>query len=1225
MKRNRYLRTPFLLFLVFLILGIVTENYVLTGGIKQQDIRRFTRNLHQKQSHVDKMMEDIALRLDSVGDAPMAEVFNSMKPYNELFEGQEMAILVTKNNRLFYWSDHVAAFYPEITNANEGFVQLPNGWFVISRKIHHDYVINGLILIKYNYQIENRYLRNTFAQGFHLPNDFEIHFYQSETSFPVYDFQNRFVFSLEPSGELPCIYSDLYIPVFLFLLSLIFLFVVLYRFNTHYWHRYRLLKLFLLLLLVMLMYWLMVRLNLPRSAYLLKVFTPIHFAYTSFWSSLGEFIVFSALLFFWGINFLRAFDLPETYKKKQWKRRLLLGLLMIFAGLFFLMIRFMIHTLIMNSSISFAVYRIEEISLASFGGFFSMGILLMAYFFVSIRIAQVFRKYTTFKVFLLILSLLSLLLYVFFRSYDAFEAFRLTLFFWLIFAAAFLVVKRNVVMQQLTVVVLFVLIFSMLMLTSLINFQEEHENRIQQITAMNLSAEHDPTAEIYLREIDQQIKSDTVLQGNLHINYQELENYLARKYFNGFLREYDLQLTFCHQDDSLLIQPENTMSACFPFFEDLVTRYGTEIPGTNFFYLDNMNGRVTYFGQFDFDDLEHTGTASLFIELNSRLLSEGKGFPELLLPDHSYENRIRNNFSFAKYNKGELVDRGGDFLYALTVQSYPLSDEELFFRKWDNYEHCIYALGNESYIMVSRPYIRFSDYLIAFPYIFVFLFILSLLVRFSTRPYFHLVKISGSLMMRIQLSIIGVVFVALLIVGSGTVLYNIAQYRANHRDDLIDKINSISVEIDLLLGDAETFNQELVEFLYYELIRISDIFWTDINLYDLNGRLLTTSRPEVFEKGLISRQMDNTAIRYLKLNQPTRYLHKEHIAKMEYLSAYVPMISYTGKNIGYINLPYFIKEKEFRQEITTFILAFINIYVFLLMASILVAYFISAKITEPLKMIRENLRIIQLGKTTQPIAYNSDDEIGTLVNEYNNKLRELANSADLLARSERETAWREMAKQIAHEIKNPLTPMKLNVQFLQRSVPEVKDDYHDKVLRVSEILIEQIDNLSAIATAFSNFAKIPRAHNEKFLLAERLYETLKLYNYTGQVEISTHFKGAEELMVYADQEQFSRAIINLIKNAIQSIPENQQGTIDISLLKETQYCVIKIADNGKGIPEALKDNVFVPNFTTKSSGAGLGLAITKNIVENFKGQIWFESEEGIGTVFYIRIPTISKG
>ena len=477
--------------------------------------------------------------------------------------------------------------------------------------------------------------------------------------------------------------------------------------------------------------------------------------------------------------------------------------------------------------------------------------------------------------------------------------------------------------------------------------------------------------------------------------------------------------------------------------------------------------------------------------------------------------------------------------------------------------------------------------------------------------------------MRIQISIIGVVFFALLIVGSGTIYYNIAQYRSNHKQDLIDKINSVSVEIDMAIGDVDRFNPDLIDYLKDLLVRLSDIFWTDINLYDLNGHLIVSSRPEVYEKGLISEQMDNTAIHFLNKHQPTRFLHKEHIAKMEYLSAYVPLINYAGKNIGYINLPYFTKEREFRQEITTFILAFINIYVFLLLASILVAYFISSRITDPLKLIRENLRIMQLGKDTKLIEYKSDDEIGDLVKEYNNKVTELAKSAELIARSERETAWREMAKQIAHEIKNPLTPMKLNIQFLQRSKP-TEADYEEKARRVTETLIEQIDNLSAIATEFSNFAKIPKAQNEKFYLAERLNEILKLYNYTGQVEINTHFEGAENMMVFADKEQFSRAIINLVKNAIQAIPENRQGIIDIELRNETNACIIRIADNGKGIPDELKDSIFVPNFTTKSSGAGLGLAITKNIVQNFGGEIWFDSRLNEGTTFFIHIPLVGE-
>jgi len=482
--------------------------------------------------------------------------------------------------------------------------------------------------------------------------------------------------------------------------------------------------------------------------------------------------------------------------------------------------------------------------------------------------------------------------------------------------------------------------------------------------------------------------------------------------------------------------------------------------------------------------------------------------------------------------------------------------------------------------------------------------------------------IQSSLRQRIQISIIGLVFIALLVVGSGTILYNIAQYRSNHRNDLIDKINAVSGELTMVMGKQSTFDSQTVEYLYYELIRISDIFWSDVNIYDLDGNLVVSSRPEVFEKGLISTQMDNAAISNLKRYEPTRFVHHEHIASMEFLSAYVPLLNFDGRNIGYINIPYFTKQREFRTEITTFIFAFINIYVFLLMLSVMVAFFISGRITYPLRLVLENLRVIQLGKETKPIEYRSDDEIGLLVAEYNKKLEELAYSTELLARSEGETAWREMAKQIAHEIKNPLTPMKLNIQFLQRTTPSNSADYTEKVKKVTETLIEQIDNLSSIATEFSNFAQMPRTKNEQFLLTERLSEIIKLYNYTGQVSFTTHFIAAEKFKVFADKEQFARAILNLIKNAIQAIPENRKGKIDIEVKKAGRNAIIKISDNGKGIDESLKELIFVPNFTTKSSGTGLGLAITKNIVDHFGGNIWYESEVGIGTRFFISIPLI---
>jgi nitrogen fixation/metabolism regulation signal transduction histidine kinase len=287
---------------------------------------------------------------------------------------------------------------------------------------------------------------------------------------------------------------------------------------------------------------------------------------------------------------------------------------------------------------------------------------------------------------------------------------------------------------------------------------------------------------------------------------------------------------------------------------------------------------------------------------------------------------------------------------------------------------------------------------------------------------------------------------------------------------------------------------------------------------------------------------------------------------------------------------------------------------------VIVAVLLANQITRPLSLIREKLKGIQLVKRNEQIIYQRDDEIGGLIKEYNRKVEELAESAELLARTERELAWREMAKQIAHEIKNPLTPMKLNIQYLQRAKEEKGAHFDDYFNRVTRSLIEQIDTLSDIATEFSNFAKIPKAKNEVFNLAEQLRKVIGLFESSTHINFSVHLNGQDDLFVYADHEQIARAMVNLIKNAIQSIPSKRKGNVQVVLEQKGSMAIIAISDNGTGIPEDIRQQMFQPNFTTKSSGMGLGLAIVKKIIENAKGNIWFESELDKGTTFYVEIP-----
>jgi nitrogen fixation/metabolism regulation signal transduction histidine kinase len=305
------------------------------------------------------------------------------------------------------------------------------------------------------------------------------------------------------------------------------------------------------------------------------------------------------------------------------------------------------------------------------------------------------------------------------------------------------------------------------------------------------------------------------------------------------------------------------------------------------------------------------------------------------------------------------------------------------------------------------------------------------------------------------------------------------------------------------------------------------------------------------------------------------------------------------------------------------VVAVLNIYVLLILITIGMAVIISDQITRPLRLIQQKFSEIKLGKKNELIVYRGRDEIAGLVDEYNRMVKELVKSMEMLARSERETAWREMAKQVAHEIKNPLTPMKLSVQHLQRSWKDNRENFDESLEKVTRTLIEQIDNLSFIASEFSNFAKMPKAFSEEINLIDSIRSTLTLFANTDNIDLVFDHE-SQFIPVFADREQLSRVFINLIKNAIQSIPENRKGKIVISAVLTGNAVRIGVADNGKGIPEDLQGKLFTPSFTTKSSGMGLGLSIVKNIIESFSGNITFNTKVNHGTTFLIELPVYRK-
>ena len=273
-----------------------------------------------------------------------------------------------------------------------------------------------------------------------------------------------------------------------------------------------------------------------------------------------------------------------------------------------------------------------------------------------------------------------------------------------------------------------------------------------------------------------------------------------------------------------------------------------------------------------------------------------------------------------------------------------------------------------------------------------------------------------------------------------------------------------------------------------------------------------------------------------------------------------------------------------------------------------------------MKLIETKLRQMRFGHRNEKIDYRLNDEIGQLVNQYNKTVDELDKSASLLAQTERELAWKTMARQIAHEINNPLTPMKLTIQQLQRTKKMGHDDFDAYFEKSTQTLIEQIDNLSRIAGTFSNFARMPEAQFSRVDLAAKVYSTVQLYVH-NQEHIKLNFKGEHAgIYILADSEQLSQVFNNLLKNAIQSIPYNQKGAVNISIDANKEEVTVKIEDNGCGIPSDIAEKLFSPNFTTKNTGMGLGLTITKNIIEITGGSITFEGNESQGTTFIVVFP-----
>lgn len=476
---------------------------------------------------------------------------------------------------------------------------------------------------------------------------------------------------------------------------------------------------------------------------------------------------------------------------------------------------------------------------------------------------------------------------------------------------------------------------------------------------------------------------------------------------------------------------------------------------------------------------------------------------------------------------------------------------------------------------------------------------------------------------RLQMVLTSTLTLALMLVFAVSIWHIRNEFMDEQRERLVETASHIQTSLqdlyfwDMGLGQAHSTSLDI------DLRDMSFDYETDIHVYDLNGQLLGSSSPRLFELGLLSHQMSAKAF----FRADAKEVQTENMGEVEYLSAYTSFVNGNFTTIGYIAVPSLISQSELDIYIGNFMSRLLPLYILLLLVCVGVVLIISRMVSYPLLALSEQMKNYHLGDAGFHVSYHYNDELGGMIHHYNEMLDALAASTQRLARSEREGAWRTMARQVAHEINNSLTPMKLTLQQLQRSKGSER---FDKAFdRSTALLIEQIDNMSNIASSFSSFAKMPEVQVQVVDIAKKIYDYIVLLRHQSDV-IPIRYVGPEkDVMVMADGGQITQVFVNIVRNAVQAMEGKEDSDIiiilkdvpkdhyaDNGLTGRDRWVEISISDNGPGIPEEVRDKVFVPNFTTKNTGAGLGLAISRNIVEGCDGKITFQTSEK-GTTFFV--------
>ena len=728
-------------------------------------------------------------------------------------------------------------------------------------------------------------------------------------------------------------------------------------------------------------------------------------------------------------------------------------------------------------------------------------------------------------------------------------------------------------------------------------------------------------ADFYM--LDSLVQQDPYLAGQRMFMSQLSEDQLAqrfkRKYFRGIWSIYTIEAVLYNPNKT---NGDNEEGNALAQWLDSLQE---ETPNTAYDNLIRLNeeDRPSYAMIFELG--ETYGTTTLILRCTPTYSPSSQRYLGFVYDAQSEEKALSSIYSVGFYSKGLLHHNRGKHSFPVHLEQA----KSIVSNQRNLYTKNTYADGEVVIQHIDSPSLldlaSYASYLF-----FLFFVCLGLLEGLYWVGYQinRWVKNNeridyASYRRRIIGSVLGLVVVSFVLISAISVINFSIRQDDYHKDRLTRKTKAIQSAVEFKLNSlSDTYqgNDDIQLLNEGDLQEIAAIHGLDIDVYSPKGLVSTSSEYQVIIDRLVDVELPQDVMTSLK-DQDNVLVLEDTVLRNPSLSSYAAIRDLDGAVLGYIHVPYFDKSESDVSELSEFLLSLVNIYAIVLLLAAFVTHTIAKRLTQPIEALVERMQSVQSLDKNEALAWERNDEFGRLVSAYNALLVQVEESARRLARNERENTWRQIAKQIAHEIKNPLTPMKLNLQHLRTIRKDNEADYQERVNHLSKSLLSQIDNLTAIVDAFSAFSQMPKANAESFDMGQLVKEIVALFRHHTGVRLECKYGEGITLRVFADRNHFVSVLNNLIKNAIQACEQkNTEVDVLVRLSREDKFVRVDVIDQGIGIAEVDKVNVFVPNFTTKSTGSGLGLAIARQIIENVEGSIGFVSKEGEGSTFYFLVP-----